>query len=46
MLAHAGFMLAVILPAAGLVREKQNGTLEQIRVTPIRAHERGPASLW
>lgn len=39
MLAQAGFMLAVILPAAGLVREKQNGTLEQIRVTPIRAHE-------
>lgn len=39
MLAQAGFMLAVILPAAGLVREKQNGTLEQVRVTPIRAHE-------
>lgn len=39
MLAQAGFMLAVILPAAGIVREKQNGTLEQIRVTPIRAHE-------
>lgn len=39
MIAQAGFMLAVILPAAGMVREKQNGTLEQIRVTPIRAHE-------
>jgi ABC-2 type transport system permease protein len=39
MLAQAGFMLAVILPAAGIVREKQGGTLEQIRVTPIRAHE-------
>lgn len=39
MLAQAGFILAVILPAAGMVREKQNGTLEQIRVTPIRAHE-------
>jgi ABC-2 type transport system permease protein len=39
MLAQAGFMLAVILPAAAMVREKQNGTLEQIRVTPIRAHE-------
>ena len=39
MLAQAGFMLAVILPAAGMVREKQNGTLEQIRVTPVRAHE-------
>lgn len=39
MIAQAGFMLAVVLPAAGLVREKQSGTLEQIRVTPIRAHE-------
>jgi ABC-2 type transport system permease protein len=39
MLAQGGFMLAVILPAAGLVREKQSGTLEQIRVTPVRAHE-------
>jgi ABC-2 type transport system permease protein len=39
MLAQAGFMLAIILPAAGMVREKQSGTLEQIRVTPIRAHE-------
>ena len=39
MIAQAGFMLAVLLPAAGMVREKQNGTLEQIRVTPIRAHE-------
>lgn len=39
MLAQAGFMLAVILPAAAIVREKQTGTLEQIRVTPIRAHE-------
>ena len=39
MLAQAGFMLAMILPAAGIVREKQSGTMEQIRVTPIRAHE-------
>lgn len=39
MLAESGLMLAVILPAAGMVREKQSGTLEQIRVTPIRAHE-------
>ena len=39
MLAQSGFVLAIILPAAGLVREKQSGTLEQIRVTPIRAHE-------
>ena len=39
MIAQAGFMLAILLPAAGLVREKQNGTMEQIRVTPVRAHE-------
>ena len=39
MIAQAGFMLAILLPAAGLVREKQNGTMEQLRVTPIRAHE-------
>lgn len=39
MIVQAGFMLAVVLPAAGMVREKQNGTLEQIRVTPVRAHE-------
>ena len=39
MIAQAGFMLAILRPAAGMVREKQNGTMEQIRVTPIRAHE-------
>ena len=39
MLAQSGFMLAIILPAAGMVREKQSGTMEQIRVTPIRVHE-------
>ena len=39
MLAQVGFILAIILPAAGMVREKQSGTMEQIRVTPIRAHE-------
>jgi ABC-2 type transport system permease protein len=39
MIAQAGFMLAILLPAAGIVREKQSGTLEQIRVTPIRPHE-------
>ena len=39
MIAQAGFMLAILLPAAGMVREKQSGTLEQIRVTPIRPHE-------
>lgn len=39
MLAQVGLIIAMILPAAGIVREKQNGTMEQIRVTPIRAHE-------
>lgn len=39
MLAQVGFILAIILPAAGMVREKQTGMMEQIRVTPIRAHE-------
>lgn len=39
MIAQAGFMLAILLPAAGMVRERQNGTMDQIRVTPIRAHE-------
>ena len=39
MLAQAGLMLGVILPAAALVREKQSGTIEQLRVTPTRAHE-------
>lgn len=39
MLAQSGFILAIILPAAGIVREKQSGTMEQIRVTPVRAHE-------
>jgi ABC-2 type transport system permease protein len=39
MLAQAGLMLGVILPAAAMVREKQAGTIEQLRVTPIRAHE-------
>ncbi|HRD45152.1 MAG TPA: ABC transporter permease [Caulobacter sp.] len=39
MLAQAGLMLGVVLPAAAIVREKQAGTIEQLRVTPIRAHE-------
>jgi ABC-2 type transport system permease protein len=39
MLAEAGLMLGVVLPAAAIVREKQGGTIEQLRVTPIRAHE-------
>lgn len=39
MLAQAGLILGVILPAAAIVREKQSGTIEQLRVTPIQAHE-------
>ncbi|WP_375269310.1 ABC transporter permease [Phenylobacterium sp.] len=39
MLAQAGLMLGVVLPAAAMVREKQAGTIEQLRVTPTRAHE-------
>lgn len=39
MLAQAGLILGVVLPAAAIVREKQAGTIEQLRVTPIRAHE-------
>ncbi|MCI3130838.1 ABC transporter permease [Phenylobacterium aquaticum] len=39
MLAQAGLMLGVVLPAAAIVREKQGGTIEQLRVTPVRAHE-------
>ena len=39
MLAQVGLMLGVVLPAAALVREKQSGTIEQLRVTPTRAHE-------
>ncbi|WP_447954085.1 ABC transporter permease [Sphingopyxis chilensis] len=39
MLAQAGLILGVVLPAAAIVREKQGGTIEQLRVTPTRAHE-------
>lgn len=39
MMAQAGLMLGLVLPAAAIVREKQAGTIEQLRVTPIRAHE-------
>lgn len=39
MMAQAGLMLGVVLPAAAIVREKQGGTIEQLRVTPVRAHE-------
>ncbi len=39
MLAQVGLMLGVVMPAAALVREKQSGTIEQLRITPTRAHE-------
>jgi ABC-2 type transport system permease protein len=39
MLAQVGLMLGVVMPAAAVVREKQSGTIEQLRITPLRAHE-------
>ena len=39
MLAISVLLLGVILAAAGIVREKEAGTLEQLLVTPIRAWE-------
>ena len=39
MLGISVLLLGVILPAAGIVREKEAGTLEQLLVTPIRAWE-------
>lgn len=41
MIALAGLMVGVIHPAAAIVREKEQGTLEQLRVAPI-----GPAQLF
>src|SRR5574338_130734 len=35
----AGLMVGVITAAAGLVREKESGTIEQLVVTPLRARE-------
>ncbi|NQD37968.1 ABC transporter permease [Permianibacter sp. IMCC34836] len=37
MIALAGMMVGVALPAASLVREKEQGTIEQLLVTPIHA---------
>ncbi|MBI2379513.1 MAG: ABC transporter permease [Gammaproteobacteria bacterium] len=37
MIALAGMMVGTALPAASLVREKEQGTIEQLLVTPIRA---------
>lgn len=39
MVALAVIMLGVLLAAAGIVREKENGTMEQLMVTPIRPFE-------
>ena len=39
MVALAVIMLGVLLAAAGVVREKENGTMEQLMVTPIRPFE-------
>lgn len=39
MIVSAGLMVGVITAAAGLVREKESGTIEQLVVTPLRSHE-------
>jgi len=39
MLVVAALMVGVITSAAGLVREKETGTVEQVMVTPLRRHE-------
>lgn len=39
MIALAGMMVGVIHPAASIVREKEEGTIEQLLVTPIRTSE-------
>jgi ABC-2 type transport system permease protein len=39
MIATAAFMVGVLLPAAGIVKEKERGTLEQLLVSPLRPIE-------
>lgn len=39
MIVIAALMVGIITAAAGLVREKESGTAEQLMVTPLRAHE-------
>lgn len=39
MIVVAGLMVGVITSAAGLVREKESGTIEQLVVTPLRSYE-------
>ncbi|MDT3706225.1 MAG: ABC transporter permease [Thiobacillus sp.] len=39
MIGVAGMLVGVITTAAGIVREKESGTMEQLRVTPVRPGE-------
>ena len=39
MLALAGMLVGVMVPAASIVREKEKGTIEQLLVTPITSFE-------
>lgn len=39
MIAIAAFMVAVIIPAALIVKEKESGTIEQVLVTPLTGGE-------
>lgn len=39
MIVIAALMVGIITTAAGLVREKESGTAEQLMLTPLRAHE-------
>lgn len=39
MIASAAFMVAIILPAASIVREKERGTMEQLLVSPLTPSE-------
>ncbi|MBI3041718.1 MAG: ABC transporter permease [Betaproteobacteria bacterium] len=39
MIVIAALMVGIITTAAGLVREKESGTAEQLMVTPLRRHE-------
>jgi len=45
MMALAGMMVGVITAAAGIVREKESGTLEQLLVTPVSPGEMVAAKL-
>lgn len=45
MMALAGMMVGVITAAAGIVREKESGTMEQLLVTPVSPDEMVAAKL-